>query len=147
MLAADRAQHLVEVVEPALTAGRWVVTDRFSASMLAYQGFGRGLDVDELRRLASWASAGLWPDLTVLLDVPAEAATARRSRALDRFEREDDEFHRRVAAGYRTLAAADPGTWAVVDGTGEPGAVAGRVLAVVTARLGMPGGVAPASQG
>jgi dTMP kinase len=141
LMLADRAQHVSEILEPALSSGRWVVTDRFSASLLAYQGFGRGLDVSELRRLTSWASGGLWPDLTVLLDVPAEQAAARQSRELDRLEREDGSFHQRVAAGYQALAASEGVTWAVVDGSGAEAEVAGRVLAVVTERLGAPGGV------
>jgi dTMP kinase len=141
LMVADRAQHVSELVEPALSAGRWVVTDRFSASLLAYQGFGRGLDVAELRRLTSWATGGLWPDLTVLLDVPTEVAAARQRRELDRLEQEDAAFHQRVAAGYHALAAADRATWALVDGLGEATDVAGRVLAVVTERLGAPGGL------
>ncbi len=141
LMVADRAQHVSEVVEPTLSSGRWVVTDRFSASLLAYQGFGRGLDVAELRRLTSWATGGLWPDLTVLLDVPPDVAASRRRRELDRLEREDADFHQRVAAGYHALAAADRATWAVVDGLGEAADVAGRVLAVVTERLGAPGGL------
>jgi dTMP kinase len=141
LMVADRAQHVSEVVEPTLSSGRWVVTDRFSASLLAYQGFGRGLDVAELRRLTSWATGGLWPDLTVLLDVPPDVAASRRRRELDRLEREEADFHQRVAAGYHALAAADRATWAVVDGLGEAADVAGRVLAVVTERLGAPGGL------
>ncbi|HEY1635457.1 MAG TPA: dTMP kinase [Acidimicrobiales bacterium] len=141
LMLADRAQHVSEILEPALSSGRWVVTDRFSASLLAYQGFGRGLDVAELRRLTSWASGGLWPDLTVLLDVPPEQAAARQSRELDRLEREDGAFHQRVVGGYQALAAAERATWAVVDGSGAEAEVAGRVLAVVTERLGAPGGV------
>jgi dTMP kinase len=141
LMVADRAQHVSEVLEPALSSGRWVVTDRFSASLLVYQGFGRGLDVAELRRLTSWASGGLWPDLNVLLDVPAGEATARQGRELDRLEREDVAFHQRVAAGYQALAAAERATWAVVDGSGAEAEVAGRVLAVVTERLAAPGGV------
>jgi dTMP kinase len=144
LMAADRAQHVSEVVDPALSSGRWVVTDRFSASLLAYQGFGRGLDVAELRRLTSWASGGLWPDLTVLLELPAEEAAARQSRELDRLEREDVAFHQRVTAGYHALAAADRDTWAVVNGSGAEAEVAGRVLDVVTERLGAPGGLARA---
>jgi dTMP kinase len=142
LMVADRAQHVSEVVEPALSSGRWVVTDRFSASLLAYQGFGRGLDVAELQRLTSWATGGLWPDLTVLLDVPPEVAAARQGRQLDRLEREDADFHQRVAAGYHALAAADRARWAVVEGLGEATDVAGRVLTVVTERLGAPGGLA-----
>jgi dTMP kinase len=142
-MAADRAQHVSEVVAPALSSGRWVVTDRFSGSLLAYQGFGRGLDVAELRRLTAWAARGLWPDLNVLLDLPAESTAARQSPELDRLESEDVEFHRRVAAGYHALAAADRTTWAVVDGSGSRADVASRVLAVVTERLGTPGVARP----
>jgi dTMP kinase len=91
--------------------------------------------------LTSWATGGLWPDLTVLLDVPPDVAASRRRRELDRLEREEADFHQRVAAGYHALAAADRATWAVVDGLGEAADVAGRVLAVVTERLGAPGGL------
>src|SRR5580692_120972 len=83
LVAADRAQHMAEVVAPALGAGRWVVTDRFSGSTLAYQGYGRGLDLDELRRLVAWATGGIEPDLTVLVDVPVAVARARRPAGED----------------------------------------------------------------
>ncbi len=137
LMAADRAQHVAEVVGPALEGGRWVVTERFSASTLAYQGYGRGLDLDELRRLVVWAAGGVTPDLTVLLDVPTELTRRRLDPDdADRLERLDDAFHERVRAGYRALAAQDPGSWAVVDGSGEVEAVAERLLAVVVERLG-----------
>jgi len=141
LMAADRAQHVAEVVWPALEQGRWVVSERFSASTLAYQGYGRGLDVEELRRLVVWASQGITPDLTVLLDAPASLARGRLDldRA-DRLERLDDGFHERVRAGYRALADADPSTWAVVDASGSVDTVAARLLAVVLERLGpLPG--------
>ncbi len=77
MMVADRAQHVAEVIAPAMTEGRWVVTDRFTASTLAYQGYGRGLDLSELRGLVDWATGGLTPDLTVLVDVPIEVAEGR----------------------------------------------------------------------
>jgi dTMP kinase len=134
MMIADRAQHVHEVVRPALDAGRHVVTDRFAGSTLAYQGYGRGLDVDELRSLSSWATDGLWPDLTVLLEVPAGIARERLSEAPDRFEGAGGGFHERVAAGFLALAAGDP-TWVVVDGVGEPEAVASRLWDAVTSRL------------
>ncbi|MGH9282139.1 MAG: dTMP kinase, partial [Acidimicrobiales bacterium] len=108
LMAAARAQHVAEVVAPALAEGRDVVTDRFSHSSLAYQGHGRGLPLDEVRQLSEWATGGLWPDAVVLLDLPAAEAWARLGR-LDRFEAEGDGFHQRVAAGFRALAAADPG--------------------------------------
>lgn len=139
LVVADRAQHAAAVLEPALSAGRWVVSDRYAASTLAYQGYGRGLDVEQLRRLCSWASGGLWPDLTVLLDVPAGTAAARRARGPDRFEAEDPDFHVRVAKGYLALARAEPACWAVVDGSGPCEVVAAAVATVVADRLGRPG--------
>ncbi|HEX7277061.1 MAG TPA: dTMP kinase, partial [Acidimicrobiales bacterium] len=118
LMAADRAQHVADVVRPALAAGRHVVSDRFSGSTLAYQGHGRGLDVDELAWLSSWAAEGLEPDLVVLLDVDQEVAAGRRCRPRDRMEAAGDDFHQRVVAGYLRLAAADPARWVVVDGSG-----------------------------
>jgi dTMP kinase len=126
LMAADRAQHVAEVIEPALAAGDDVVTDRYIPSSLAYQGHGRGLDVDELRRLSAWASGGVDADLVVLLDVPASVA-ADRLEGRDRMEAAGDEFHRRVADGYRQLAADDPERWVVIDGVGSVDEVAARV--------------------
>jgi dTMP kinase len=137
LMAADRAQHVAEVVQPALEQGRWVVTERFSGSTLAYQGYGRGLDLDELRRLVSWAAGGIEPDLTILLDVPPSLARGRLDlERADRLERLDAGFHDRVRAGYRSLAEADPATWVVVDGTATVEAVAQQLLAAVVERLG-----------
>lgn len=137
LMAAARAQHVAEVVRPALTAGRDVVTDRYAHSSIAYQGYGRGLDVDDVRRLADWATGGLWPDVVVLLDVPAALAAARLG-TLDRFEAEAPGFHERVAAGFRALAAADPERWAVVDGVGSVDEVAERVWSAVCEKIGVP---------
>ena len=115
LMAADRAQHVAEVIAPALESGTWVVTDRFAASTLAYQGFGRGLDRQELQFLVEWATGGLRPDLTVLLDLPVATAAGRRGSGVeDRMEAEGDAFLERVAAGFRELAA-DDGSWLVVD--------------------------------
>jgi dTMP kinase len=128
LLAADRAQHVAELVAPALTAGQDVVTDRFSGSTLAYQGYGQSLPVEDLAWLSSWASDGLEPDLVVLLDVePLVAAARQGSRPLDRLEARDAAFHRRVRDGYRALAEADSVRWAVVDGSGSESEVAARV--------------------
>jgi dTMP kinase len=135
LMAADRAQHVAEVVEPALAGGRDVVSDRFSGSTLAYQGFGRGLALDDLRRLSAWAARGLEPDLVVLLDLPPAVATARRGTTTDRMEAEAVDFHARVAAGYRELAAADAGRWVVVDGRGTVAEVEARVAGAVAERL------------
>lgn len=135
LMAADRAQHVAEVIEPALVSGRHVVTDRFTASSLAYQGYGRGLDVEEVRRLSVWATKGLWPDLVILLVVPPEVAAARLGSDLDRFEAEGDGFHARVARGFAELAAADPGRWVILDGSPPPDEVAGAVRRAVAERL------------
>jgi len=129
LMLADRAQHVAEVIRPALDRGADVVSDRFSGSTLAYQGHGRGLDVAELARISAWAAGGLEPDLVILLDVAVEVAAARMGRDLDRMESAGAAFHRRVAEGYRDLAAAEPGRWAVVDGCGAVEEVSARVRA------------------
>jgi dTMP kinase len=147
LMAADRADHVTTVIRPALESGTDVVCDRYAASSIAYQGYGRGLDPAEVRRLSDWASDGLWPDLVVLLRVDAATAAARlsdRSLAgrspsevqLDRFEREDGGFHERVASGFDEQAAAEPDRWVVVDGGGAIEEVAARVAEAVDSRLG-----------
>ena len=133
LMAAARAQHVAEVVRPALEAGKDVVTDRYADSSIAYQGYGRGLDTSEVRGLSEWATAGLWPHVVVLLDVPDDVARARLG-TLDRFESEAPSFHERVAEGFRELANAS-GHWVVVDGAGTPDEVEQRVWAEVSARL------------
>lgn len=130
-MAAARAQHVAEVVEPALAAGQDVVTDRYAHSSLAYQGYGRGLDVEAVRALSDFATGGLWPDLVILLDVPADVAAARLG-PLDRFEAAGAEFHRRVVEGFRALAAAEPDRWVVVSGVGSVDDVAERVWQAVS---------------
>ena len=135
LMAADRAQHVYEVVEPALAAGRHVVTDRFAGSSIAYQGYARGLDPDEVRRLSEWATDGVWPDLVVLLDLEPSVASTRLGSRLDRFEEESSDFHDRVTAGFRALAAADPDRWVVVEGSGSVAEVGEAVRAAVAERL------------
>jgi dTMP kinase len=133
--AADRAQHVARIVRPALAAGRPVVSDRSVYSTLAYQGYGRRLDLAELRRINDWAIGGLWPSLVVLLDAPADVlATRLRGRELDRFERQGEEFHDRVIDGYRTMAATDPDRWVVVGADGDPDKIAARILEAVEER-------------
>jgi dTMP kinase len=135
LMAADRAQHVAEVVRPALAAGRHVVSDRYIGSTLAYQGHGRGLAVDELARVSAWAAEGLWPDLVVLLEVPADVAAARSRGTPDRLEAAGAAFHDRVARGYRELASLDPQGWVTVDGARGADAVEAAVWAAVAARL------------
>jgi dTMP kinase len=131
MLLAARAQHVAEVIIPALASGRDVVCDRFSGSTVAYQGYGRGLSPDALARLSAWAAGGVTPDRVILLQVPASVAAERlRGRqGTDRFEGEGAAFFDRVEHGFAALAAADPATWRVVDGVGDPDEVARRVAA------------------
>lgn len=133
LMAADRAQHVVERVRPALAAGRDVVSDRSAYSSLAYQGHGRGLGVEDVRRLCDWATEGLWPDVAVLLEVPARERAGRMKDPPDRMESAGTDFHAVVAEGFRSLAAAEPGRWVVVDGTGEVDAVTARVDAALAA--------------
>ena len=137
IVAADRSQHFARVVLPALAAGRHVVSDRSVYSTLAYQGYGRGLDLEELRRLNDWATRGRWPDLVVFLDVADDVAAARLAkRQLDRFERAGADFHRRVVDGFRALAAADPTRWIVARPEGDKDDVAAGIHEAVLARLG-----------
>ncbi len=141
LMAADRAEHVAAVVAPALAAGEWVVSDRFSGSTLAYQGYGRGLDTAELARLVDWATAGLAPDLSILVDVPVDVAQRRLARsAPDRLERLGPAFAQLVRQGFVALAAADPAHWVVVDGTTDRTALSARILALVHERVGEPAG-------
>jgi dTMP kinase len=130
LYAADRAQHVAEVVAPALARGAVVVSDRYAGSSLAYQGGGRRLDAAGVRGLSEFATGGLWPDHTVLLDVDPRVGLARAGGVgdPDRLESEDLAFHDRVRACFLALAAdADP-AWLVVDAAGEPDAVHRRIL-------------------
>jgi len=137
IVAADRAQHIAEVVRPALRDGHSVVTDRSVYSTLAYQGFGRGLPLDELREINEWAIGDTWPDLVILLRVPDHVARERlRRRELDRFEQAGDAFHARVDEGFAAMAAADPDRWVVIDATAPVDEVAHAIRAAVRERLG-----------
>ena len=133
---ADRAQHVHEVIRPALEAGRVVVCDRFTDSTTAYQGYGRGLPLDLIRTLAREATGGLAPDATVLLDVPVAVGLtrARRRGRPDRMEGEEKAFHERVAAGYRELAAQEPDRFVVVDARGGEDEVAAAVRSALAGR-------------
>jgi dTMP kinase len=115
MYAADRAEHVASVIAPALDRGAIVITDRYVDSSLAYQGAGRNLPVEEIARFNWWATGGRVPDLTVLLDMDPIAGLQRRARSADRLEAEPAEFHRRVRAGFRALAQADPSRYLVLD--------------------------------
>ncbi len=142
LVNASRAQHVSEVIEPALGAGQSVLCDRFSAATLAYQGYGRGLDGDLLRTLARIATRGREPDLTLLLDVDVEVSRRRvlsRVRAggvaADRLEREGAAFHQRVREGYLALAHADP-RFTIVDGSQDMAAVLEAAWSALAPRFG-----------
>jgi dTMP kinase len=133
--AADRAQHIAEVVLPALQAGRPVVSDRSVYSSLAYQGHGRQLDVDEIRHLNEWGTSGVWPSTVVFLDTPDDVIAERMSRRdLDRFEAAGEEFHARVLAGFRAMAATDPDRWITVQAVGSVDRVADDIRRALDAR-------------
>jgi dTMP kinase len=134
LMAADRAQHVAEVVGPALATGLSVVTDRYVYSTLAYQGGGRGLDVGELAALSRFAGAPE-ADAVVLLSAPLALRAERLAGVLDRIERAGEAFHQRVEATFEALAAADPARWLVVDGSLGVEEVAAAVWAGLTARL------------
>jgi dTMP kinase len=138
MMAADRAQHIAELISPSLAAGRHVVSDRSVYSSLAYQGYGRQQDLDELRRLNDWAIGGLWPELVVYIEVPTELLLERlKKRELDRFEREDGEFFKRIADGFSQMAAQDPQSWLIIDGTPAKDDLEKIISAAVSERLGI----------
>lgn len=140
---AARAQVIREVVRPALARGETVITDRFTWSTRAYQGYGSGIAVELLAGLEALSIGPTWPEIVVLVDVPVAVGLARRARGAqedrNRFEdetRHDRAFHERVRAGYLAMAAADPGRWIVVDGDRDPEAVAAEIVARVLPRLG-----------
>ncbi len=137
LMAADRAHHVATVVQPALDAGRHVVTDRYLFSSVAYQGEGRGLGADRIRDLSLWATGGLLPDLVILLVVDDAEARARIGHGRDRLEKAGVALHDAVARSYPSQAEADPDRWAVVDGGGTVAEVAARVSDVVARRLSL----------
>jgi dTMP kinase len=134
---ADRAEHVSRVVRPALEAGRTVVSDRYTDSAMAYQGYGRGLSLDLLRAVAELATGGLKPDLTFFLDVSVAIGLGRVSSrgARDRLESEVLEFHQRVRDGYLEMVAQEPGRWVRVDGGATSDEVAAAVLVAARGRV------------
>ena len=144
LFLADRAQHVAEVIRPALEAGQAVLCDRYADSTLAYQGYGRGLDPEHLRRINAMATGGLMPDLTLLLDLPVHCGLERaglRTReegtvlSEGRFDAESLEFHERVRQGYRSLAAEEPERFAIIDAAQPPEDVVLQCLSAVEASL------------
>jgi len=145
LFLASRAQHVERLIRPALAAGKWVLCDRFSDSTLAYQGFGRGFDLSALKEVNRFATGGLTPHLTVLLDVSPETSRLRlRARqtqtanAPDRIERESDAFHTRLRKGFLTLASQSPNRFVVVNAERSLNEVSKDVCMAVTQRFFVP---------
>ena len=137
MMTADRAQHFAEVVLPTLESGRHVVSDRGSHSTLAYQGYGRGLSVDDLRGLCDWAMRGHWPDLVLVLDLPVDIGLQRLAAGPDRVEGAGHDFHERVRAGFIEMAMAEPDRFVVIDATATAAAMSAEIGRSVVERLGI----------
>ena len=134
LMFAARAVHVENLVRPALDRGEWVICDRFTDATRAYQGAGRGVDATLIERLAATVHGTLWPDRTLLLDLPVELGLTRarrRSAPGDRFEDEDRRFFERVRTRYLELAASEPGRVRVLDAAGAPDSVAARALAAL----------------
>ena len=139
MMCAARAQLVQTVIKPALERGEVVLCDRFGDSTLAYQGSGRGLDLDQLRAVLSFATAGLEPDMTILLDLPVAAGLARKQAqaAWTRFEAETLAFHERIRDGYLALAAQAPDRWLCLNAQQPPDRLAAQILQRLSPRLGL----------
>ena len=139
MMNAARAQHVAEVVRPALAGGKVVICDRFADSTLAYQGAGRGLDIQQLESVISFATAGLTPDMTLLLDLPVEVGLARKHAGEDwnRFEAEARAFHERVRAAYHALAERDAARWTCFDGRKAAEELEDEIWQRVGTRMGL----------
>lgn len=136
LMAADRAQHMAEVIKPALDRGQHVVSDRSIYSTLAYQGYGRQLGTEALLSISTWALQDRLPDLVIYIDVPTDVLNARLAkRDLDRFEREGADFFARIAEGFRELRAADPERWIIIDGTVPKDDVEAAIRTQVNDRL------------
>lgn len=144
--SAARADHIARVIEPALAAGRWVVSDRFTDSTIAYQGFGHGLDAEAIARLNDLTTGATRPDLTLILDLPAAVGLERsRSRASgedqagreDRYERMDRPFHERLREGYLAIAREAPGRCVVIDATPPEAEVAAAIRAAVEGKFSL----------
>jgi dTMP kinase len=132
LFAASRAQHVAEVIRPALARGAVVVCDRYLDSSMAYQGAGSGLPMDELGAVQRFATGGLVPDLTILLDLPVEVGLSRKSAEVTRFEAfQDRAYHERVRAAFLGFAAAEPGRYATVDATQDEAAVLADAVATL----------------
>lgn len=139
LFSAARAQHVAEVIRPHLDRGGVVLCDRFADSSLAYQGYGYGLDLEARRAITRFATGGLVPDLTFLLDLPVEAGLRRkaggRGDAWNRMEQKQVEYHQRVRAGYLAMAAEEPDRWVTIDATDDMESVQAAIRAAILRAL------------
>ncbi len=132
LFAAARTQHVDEVIRPAIARGAIVLCDRYADSSMAYQGAGSQIPMDEIRALQQFATGGLWPDLTILLDLPVDVGLSRKSDEVTRFEAYHDvAYHERVRAAFLGFAAAEPSRYAIVDATQAPDPVLGSAVRAV----------------
>ena len=137
LFLADRAQHVADTIRPALERGQWVICDRYADSTIAYQGYGRGMDTETLQEMNDWATGGLWPDLTFLLDLPVEEGLGRAlarngregtSKSEGRFEAEALAFHQRIREGFHLRAKRWPERFRVLDATQTPEAIVAQAM-------------------
>ncbi len=143
LYSASRAQLVEEVIRPALEAGKVVLCDRYADSTYAYQGYGRGLSLDQLREITDFATGGLRPDLTLYLDLVPEIGLARKvagKTEMNRLDRERIDFHRRVRAGYLELAGEEPERWRIIAAEESVEAVQAAIRALVAEKLDQLGG-------
>lgn len=132
LYAASRTQLVTEVIEPALKAGKIVLCDRFTDSTIAYQGFGRGISFDRIETLNHWAAKEIFPQLTIILTIPAQDGLDRATKdSIDRIEEESIDFHQRVESGYKKLAQEHPGRICIIDASGDRGEIQQQVARVV----------------
>ncbi len=138
LYSASRAQHVAQIIRPALVAGKIIISDRYADSTLAYQGYGRGLDLETLRAITAFATGSLTPDLTLYLDIAPQAGLQRRRLSGDEWNRLDAEaleFHQRVRAGYLELIKQEPDRWVVINATHSVEEMQAKIRALVQARL------------
>jgi dTMP kinase len=140
LMLSDRALHVDQIINPNLVAGKWVVCDRFNGSTLAYQGYGRGLDITALNLLISFSSQHVSPDLNILLDISVDEALKRqgnRSKDRDRLESQSGEFYERVRNGYLEIAGTNPDSWVVVDGSLSSDLVQAEIYEIVNSKFSL----------
>jgi len=138
LYSADRAQHVAQLIQPALAAGKIVISDRYADSTLAYQGYGRGLDLDALRAITTFATGGLTPDLSLYLDISSQAGLDRRRLGggeWNRLDAEALEFHQRVRAGYLELVAREPERWEIIDADRSVDKVQAEIRGLICSKL------------